>query len=263
MVSCPDSRPGVGGFNSGTTEFSKSSSRSLVGRMLTMNHEIRPVAHARTDFPAKFGIPRQAGLVPELRARIVFVPEFRTPDAVRGIDGFSHLWLVWGFSAVDRDGWSPVVRPPRLGGDSRVGVFASRSPFRPNGLGLSSVRLLAVEPDAAGGPELVVGGADLMDGTPIYDIKPYVAADCHPDAALGFTARNTRYELRVDLPAELAGRVPADKREALVGVLAQDPRPAYLRDPARVHGVTFAGINVRFRVADGVLRVVEVSDIPE
>ena len=226
-----------------------------------MTHEIRAVAHARSDFPAKFGIPRQAGLVPELRARIVFVPEFRTPDAVRGIDGFSHLWLVWGFSAVDRDGWSPVVRPPRLGGDTRVGVFASRSPFRPNGLGLSSVRLLAVESDAAGAPELVVGGADLMDGTPIYDIKPYVAADQHPDATLGFTATNTDYGLAVDLPDELGVLVPADKRDALVGVLAQDPRPAYQRDPERIHGVSFAGLNVRFRVAEGVLHVVEVRPI--
>lgn len=227
--------------------------------MLPMGHEIRPVAFARTDFPAKFGIPRQAGLVPQLRARIVFVPEFRTPDAVRGLEGFSHVWLVWGFSAVERDGWSPVVRPPRLGGDTRVGVFASRSPFRPNGLGLSSVRLLAVESDAAGAPELVVGGADLMDGTPIYDIKPYVAADCHPDARLGFTATNPDHRLEVDLPDHLAALVPADKREALLGVLAQDPRPAYQRDPERVHGVTFAGLNVRFRIVDGVVRVVEVA----
>lgn len=223
-----------------------------------MTHEIRPVAHAHTDFPTKFGIPRQAGLVPQLRARIRFVGAFRTPDAVRGIEGFSHLWLVWGFSAAERDGWSPVVRPPRLGGDTRVGVFASRAPFRPNGLGLSAVRLLGVEADASGAPELVVGGADLMDGTPIYDIKPYVAADCHPDATLGFTATNTEYALAVDLPEDLAALVPAEKREALVGVLAQDPRPAHQRDPERVHGVGFAGLDVRFRVFDGVLHVVEV-----
>ena len=231
-----------------------------LGRMPPMT-EIRPVAHARTDFPAKFGIPRQAGLVPELVARIVFVPEFRTPDAVRGIDGFSHLWLVWGFSGVERDGWSPVVRPPRLGGDVRVGVFASRSPFRPNGLGLSSVRLLAVESDAAGAPELLVGGADLMDGTPIYDIKPYVAADVHADATLGVTATNADYGVEVDLPDTLAVLVPADKLAALVGVLAQDPRPAVGRDPERVHGVEFARLNVRFRVARGVLHVVEVHPL--
>ena len=192
-----------------------------LGRMPPMT-EIRPVAHARTDFPAKFGIPRQAGLVPELVARIVFVPEFRTPDAVRGIDGFSHLWLVWGFSGVERDGWSPVVRPPRLGGDVRVGVFASRSPFRPIGLGLSSV---------------------------------------HADATLGFTATNADYGVEVDLPDTLAVLVPADKLAALVGVLAQDPRPAVGRDPERVHGVEFAGLNVRFRVARGVLHVVEVHPL--
>lgn len=192
-----------------------------LGRMPPMT-EIRPVAHARTDFPAKFGIPRQAGLVPELVARIVFVPEFRTPDAVRGIDGFSHLWLVWGFSGVERDGWSPVVRPPRLGGDVRVGVFASRSPFRPNGLGLSSV---------------------------------------HADATLGFTATNADYGVEVDLPDTLAVLVPADKLAALVGVLAQDPCPAVGRDPERVHGVEFAGLNVRFRVARGVLHVVEVHPL--
>ncbi|MDO5534785.1 MAG: tRNA (N6-threonylcarbamoyladenosine(37)-N6)-methyltransferase TrmO [Propionibacteriaceae bacterium] len=219
---------------------------------------IQPVAVARTEFPTKFGIPRQAGLVPELRARIELLPPFATPDAVRGIDGFSHLWLIWGFSAALREEWSPLVRPPRLGGDTKVGVFASRSPFRPNGLGLSSVRLLEVVPDAPGGPVLVVGGADLMDGTPIYDIKPYVAADAHPDATLGFTAQNTGYAVEVDLPDELAELVPAEHRAALVGVLAQDPRPAWQRDPDRVHGVGFAGLDVRFRVADGVLHVVEV-----
>lgn len=217
------------------------------------------MAHVRSDFPDKFGIPRQAGLVPELRARVEFEGAFRTPDVVRGIEGFSHLWLIWGFSAAVREGWSPVVRPPRLGGDTRVGVFASRAPYRPNPLGLSCVRLLEVTSDAAGSPVLVVGGPDLMDGTPVYDIKPYVTADLHPDATLGFTTVNADYALEVTDPDGLLPRVPEEKRGALVGVLAQDPRPAHVRDPRRVHGVSFGGWNVRFMVTAGVLRVVEVE----
>ena len=203
-------------------------------------------------------MPRQSGLVEALRAEIVFEPEFRNPDALRGIEGFSHLWLVWQFSATVREDWSPTVRPPRLGGNVRMGVFATRSPFRPNPIGLSCVRLEGVE-QRTEGPVLIVSGADLMDGTPIYDIKPYLPyADCKADAAGGFAPQRAE-ELAVEFPPELLARVPEDKRAALTGVLAQDPRPHYQSDPARIYGMSFAGIEVRFRVADGVLTVVELA----
>lgn len=217
-----------------------------------------PIAHIRSDFSEKFGIPRQSGLVPELRARVVFEPEYRNPDAIRGLDGFSHLWLIWEFSAApdsSAPSWTPTVRPPRLGGEVRMGVFATRSPNRPNPIGLSSVQLLAIEQDRAVGPVLLVGGADLLDGTPIHDIKPYVAADLHPDAQLGFTVINTDYRLRVQISDELLAQVPADRQAALLGVLAEDPRPAYQNDPDRIYGVAFAGMNVKFTVAAGVLTV--------
>lgn len=218
------------------------------------------IARVRSDFPAKFGIPRQAGLVPELRAQVVFEAEFRNPDAIRGLDGFSHLWLIWKFSAAIRGGgrgdeWLPTVRPPRLGGETRMGVFATRSPFRPNPIGLSSVRLLGIEDEPRLGPVLHVGGADLMDGTPIYDIKPYVGADQHPDARFGFTSVNAEYRVGVEIADELARLVPADQRDALRGVLAEDPRPAYQDDPNRVYGLSFGGHNIKFTVADGVLVV--------
>lgn len=219
------------------------------------------IARIRSDFPAKFGIPRQSGLVPELTARVVLEPEFRNPDALRGLEGFSHLWLIWEFSESVREGWSPTVRPPRLGGEVRMGVFATRSPFRPNPLGLSSVRLLGIEQDASLGPVLLVGGADLMDGTPIYDIKPYVAGDCHPDATTGFTATNADYELTVDFPAELLDSVPETKRDALLGVLAQDPRPAYQHDAGRAYGVSFGELNIRFVVSGRTLRVTAVEPL--
>ena len=221
---------------------------------------MKPVARIRSDFPTKFGIPRQAGLVEALTATVVFEPEFRDPEALRGIEDFSHLWLIWEFSAAKRDSWSPTVRPPRLGGTTRVGVFATRSPFRPNPIGLSCVRLLGVEHTHDAGTVLHVAGADLMDGTPIFDIKPYIPyADCHPDATEGFTAPGQDYLLEVDIPQRLLARIPEDRREALKGVLAQDPRPSYQRDPERVYGFGFAGLEVRFTVRDGVLLVQDIK----
>ena len=221
---------------------------------------MKPVARIRSDFPTKFGIPRQAGLVEALTATVVFEPEFRDPEALRGIEDFSHLWLIWEFSAAKRDSWSPTVRPPRLGGNTRVGVFATRSPFRPNPIGLSCVRLLGVEHTHDAGTVLHVAGADLMDGTPIFDIKPYIPyADCHPDATEGFTAPGQDYLLEVDIPQRLLARIPEDRREALKGVLAQDPRPSYQRDPERVYGFGFAGLEVRFTVRDGVLLVQDIK----
>ena len=221
---------------------------------------MKPVARIRSDFPTKFGIPRQAGLVEALTATVVFEPEFRDPEALRGIEDFSHLWLIWEFSAAKRDSWSPTVRPPRRGGNTRVGVFATRSPFRPNPIGLSCVRLLGVEHTHDAGTVLHVAGADLMDGTPIFDIKPYIPyADCHPDATEGFTAPGQDYLLEVDIPQRLLARIPEDRREALKGVLAQDPRPSYQRDPERVYGFGCAGLEVRFTVRDGVLLVQDIK----
>ena len=218
------------------------------------------IATIRSDFPTKFGIPRQSGLVEELRATVVFEPEYRSPDALRGLEDFSHLWLIWQFSEAVRDKWSPTVRPPRLGGNTRMGVFATRSPFRPNPIGLSSVRLLGVEQSAELGPVLRVAGADLMDGTPIFDIKPYIPlSDCHPEATGGFSPRDNAPLLEVDFPEGLLSQIPERARSALMGVLAQDPRPAYQKDPCRRYGVPFAGYDVRFTVEDSVLRVVEVE----
>ena len=215
---------------------------------------LRPIGRIRTEFPEKFGIPRQSGLVEELRAVVEFEREFRAPEAFRGLEGFSHLWLLWHFT--QSQGWSPTVRPPRLGGNQRVGVFATRSPFRPNPIGLSSVRLVEVDWRGADGPALVVAGADLMDGTPIYDVKPYLPyADSHPEAAGGFTDRVARRLLEVECPAELLSMLPPEKREALLGVLAQDPRPSYQTDPDRIYGMSFAGREVRFTVKDRRLTV--------
>ena len=223
-------------------------------------HKIQVIARIHSDFSTKFGIPRQSGLVPQLRARIVFEPEFRIPEAVRGLEGFSHIWLIWQFSQSVREKWSPTVRPPRLGGNARLGVFATRSPFRPNPLGLSSVALERVELDGALGPVLHVAGADLLDGTPIYDIKPYAPyADAHPEARGGFTDQVPRRRLAVDCPAALLAAVAPEKREALLGVLAQDPRPAYQEDPERLYAMTFAGLEIRFTVSDGTLTVREVA----
>ena len=222
-------------------------------------HVIRPVAHIESDFAEKFGIPRQAGVVDALRARVVFDGEYRSDEALRGIEGFSHLWLIWHFSAADREGFSPTVRPPRLGGNTRMGVFATRAPFRPNALGLSCVRLLGVEKLPGKGTVLLVAGADLMDGTPIFDVKPYIPyADAHPEAAGGF-APDAGRTLQVVFAAGEEEKVPAEKREALRGVLAQDPRPRYQDDPQRVYALRFAGLNVRFRVGDDTLSVTEVE----
>ena len=220
-----------------------------------------PVAHIRSDFPTKFGIPKQSGLSQALEARVVFCPEYRSADAVRGLEEFSHIWLLWQFSAAVREGetFSPTVRPPRLGGNKRVGVFASRSPFRPNHIGLSCVKLERIDYTGEG-PVLIVRGADLMDGTPIYDIKPYIPyADCHPDAAEGFTGQTRTHHLEVSCPEALWQTVPEADRAALQGVLASDPRPSYQHDPQRVYGMEFAGLEVHFTVDGAQLTVQDIT----
>ncbi len=226
-----------------------------------MEHiNISPIARMRSDFPTKFGIPRQSGLVEELRSTVVFEPEYRNSDALRGIEGFSHLWIIWQFSEAVREDWSPTVRPPRLGGNTRLGVFATRSPFRPNSLGLSCVRLLGVEETPDRGTVLHVGGADLMDGTPIFDIKPYIPySDCHPDALGGFTDTAGDFLLNVAFPPALLERLPAEKRQAAIGVLSHDPRPSYQKSPERIYGIEFAGFNIRFQVQENTLRVLSVE----
>ena len=221
---------------------------------------INVIARMHSDFATKFGIPRQSGLVEELRSTIVFEPEYRNNDALRGIEDFSHLWIIWQFSEAVRKGWSPTVRPPRLGGNTRMGVFATRSPFRPNNLGLSCIRLLDVEHTEKYGTVLHVGGADLMDGTPIFDIKPYIPySDCKPDASGGFTDQAADFLLTVDFPEELLGKLPEQKREAAIGVLSHDPRPSYQKNEERVYGLTFAGFNIRFMVRDKLLTVLAVE----
>ena len=220
------------------------------------------IARIHTDLPEKFGLPRQGCLIPELRGKIVFEPEYRNADAVRGVEDFSHLWLIWQFSEAVRSDWSPTVRPPRLGGNTRMGVFATRSPFRPNHLGLSSVRLLGVEHTAQYGTVLHVGGADLMDGTPIFDIKPYIPyGDCHPEATGGFTDAAGDFLLEVEFPAQLLNKLPEAKREAAIAVLTHDPRPSYQRKPDRVYGLTFAGFDIRFSVCEDILTVLEVNPL--
>ena len=222
--------------------------------------QIQIVARMHSDFPTKFGIPRQSGLVEELKSFVVFEPEFRNPEALRGIEEYSHLWLIWQFSQAVRDGWSPTVRPPRLGGNTRMGVFATRSPFRPNNLALSCVKLLEVHHTKEYGDVLVVGGADLMDGTPIFDIKPYIPyADCHPDAAAGFTAQTQFHHVEVVCPEEIWAQVPAAERDGLRGVLENDPRPSYQHDPERVYGMEFAGLEVHFKVDGDTLTVTDIS----
>ncbi len=219
---------------------------------------LRVIARMESDFPDKFGIPRQSGLT-SLASRIVFEPEFRDPNALRGIEGWSHLWILWIFSEAVRPGWSPTVRPPRLGGNERVGVFATRSPFRPNNIGLSSVKLERVEHTENEGDVLIVSGADLMDGTPIIDIKPYVPyADAHPEASGGFAAEKFGKKLKVVFPEELLSRVEPGKREGLKDLLAEDPRPAVQDDPERFYGMRFSDVEIKFVVSDGVLTVVDV-----
>ena len=221
---------------------------------------MQPIGYMRSDFAGKFGIPRQSGLVKELRSTVIFTPEFQNPDALRGIEGFSHLWLIWQFSESAGKPWTPTVRPPRLGGNTRMGVFATRSPFRPNAIGLSCVQLISVEQTKDHGAVLHVAGADLLDGTPILDIKPYIPyADAHPDALGGFTAQADPFHLEVDFPAALLEKVPEEKQQALMGILSQDPRPSYQQDSERVYGLTFAGMNIRFTVQENHLQVMEVS----
>ena len=219
---------------------------------------IRPIARMHSDFPTKFGIPRQSNLVECLESTIIFEPEFRNPDALRGIEGYSHLWLIWQFSEAVRQEWSPTVRPPRLGGNTRMGVFATRSPFRPNHLGLSCVRLVGTE-HTDQGVVLRVLGADLMDGTPIFDIKPYIPySDSFPDALGGFTDTAEDFLLEVHFPGHLLELLPENKRQAAVGVLSHDPRPSYQRKPDRIYGLNFAGFDIRFTVSDKILTVIEV-----
>ena len=220
---------------------------------------MKVIARIHSDFSSKFGVPRQSGLVDDLEATVVFEPEYRNADALRGMEGFSHLWLVWVFDKAARSTWSPTVRPPRLGGNERMGVFATRSPFRPNPIALSCVRLAGVEHTKEYGTVLRIRGADLMDGTPILDIKPYIPyADCHPDAMGGFAAAPAGETLEVVIPQEILEKIPESRREALRGVLAQDPRPHYHDDPARVYGFGFAGLEVKFSVDGGILTVVDV-----
>ena len=224
------------------------------------NTNLEVIGYVRCDYKEKFGIPRQSGLVDELTAQIVFTPPYRSQAALRGLEGFSHLWLIWEFSKARREDWSPTVRPPRLGGNQRLGVFATRSPFRPNPIGLSCVRLAGIDLHTPEGPVITVAGADLMDGTPIYDIKPYIPyADCHPDAAEGFTGQTRRHLLEVSCPEELWAAVPQADRDALRGVLANDPRPSYQHDPARVYGMEFGGLEVHFTVDDPVLTVRDIT----
>ena len=224
--------------------------------------EMKPIAYIHNDYTAKFGIPRQSGLVEQVESTIVFEPEYRNADALRGLEGYSHLWLLWIFSEAIRENWSPTVLPPRLGGKTRMGVFATRSPFRPNPIGLSSVKLLGVELHTKVGPVIHVAGADLMDGTPILDVKPYLPyTDSHPDAIGGFADPVRDYSLEVVFPEEWMEQVPQRLREPVLGLLSQDPRPSYQNDPERVYGVAFGGYDFRFRVKDGVLTVCEVEKL--
>ena len=220
------------------------------------------IARMKSDFPTKFGIPRQSGLVEELRSTIVFEPQFRNADPLRGLEDFSHLWIIWQFSEAVREDWSPTVRPPRLGGNTRMGVFATRSPFRPNEIGLSCVKIIGIEQTDDYGTVIVVAGADLMDGTPIFDIKPYIPySDCHPDATGGFTEDADSYLLDVEYSDEVIAKVPVQKRPALLGVLSHDPRPSYHKDSDRIYGLTFSGYDVRFTVKDHILSIIEIREI--
>lgn len=229
--------------------------------MTDMDKPLRVIARVRNDFPTKFGLPRQSGLAESLRSLIVFEKAFRVPEALRGLEAFSHIWLIWGFHQARRDAWSPTVRPPKLGGNTRMGVFATRSPFRPNALGLSCVRLERIVDLGAAGRALLVSGADMMDGTPVYDVKPYLPyADCRPEAVGGFADAHVSDAVPVDFPAALLARVPEDRRAALLEALRQDPRPAYQADDTRVYGMPYAGLDIRFCVQDGVLRVCDVAE---
>lgn len=227
-----------------------------------MEFTVKPIAHIKSDFSSKFGIPRQSSLIDELEAEIIFEKEYSVPEAFRGIEGYSHLWILWQFSECADKEWSPTVRPPRLGGNKRMGVFASRSPFRPNSIGLSCVKLISVEETEENGVVLKVSGADLLDGTPIIDIKPYLPyVDSHPEATGGFALQEKEGSLKVVFPKELLGIIPENKQDALRAVLKQDPRPQYQNDPERIYGLEFAGFDVRFRIVDDVLTVIEIEKI--
>ncbi len=227
-----------------------------------MDKPLKVIAHIKTDFATKFGVPRQSGLIDDLKATVIFEPEYRNPDAFRGLEGFSHIWLIWSFSQAVRERWLPTVRPPRLGGNSRIGVFATRSPFRPNPIGISSVRLDSIISDKEYGTVLIVSGADLMDNTPIYDIKPYLPfTDSHPDAKGGFADDKYSDGLDVAFSDELLCKIPQEKQAAVKAVLAQDPRPHYHDDPERVYGMNFAGFDIRFKVDNNLLTVCEVNCI--
>jgi len=224
--------------------------------------EIKPIARIHTDFSEKFGVPRQSGLVPSLTGQIVFEPEYRCVQALKELDGFSHIWLIWEFSQCPDSKFSPTVRPPRLGGNRRVGVFASRSPFRPNRLGLSCVKIEKIETEGKNAPVITVSGVDMTDGTPIYDIKPYIPlADCKTDASDGYTADTKNYKIAVNCDEKLLSRIPEEKREALSELLANDPRPAYKNEDGKEYGVTFAGFNVRFRYENNSLSVTEIEEV--
>lgn len=229
---------------------------------MNQQYKITPVAYIRSGFPEKFGIPRQSGLIESLKAEIIFEEEYAVPEAVRGLEAYSHIWLIWGFSESARDTWSPTVRPPRLGGNIRMGVFATRSPFRPNSLGLSCVRLEGIETDTKTGPILHVAGADLMDGTPIFDIKPYLPlSDIRADATEGFAGDVKDYHLEVVCPAGFLSLIPESHRDAVLALLAQDPRPSYQRDASRVYGMKYEGMNIRFRVEEGILTVCGIEHL--
>jgi tRNA-Thr(GGU) m(6)t(6)A37 methyltransferase TsaA len=221
---------------------------------------IRPIAHIHCDFKEKFGIPRQSGLIDSARAKIVFLPEYRNPDALRGLDGYTHLWLLWQFSEAVRSEWSPTVRPPRLGGNKRMGVFASRSPFRPNPIGLSSVKIVSIDLNTSKGPIIEVAGADLLDGTPIYDIKPYLAyTDSHPDAASGFALTSDAPKLDVEISEEILEKIPADLHQSIIDILAEDPRPGYQDDPSRIYTMQYATLEICFKVEGSTLTVTEIK----
>lgn len=227
-----------------------------------MNFMVEPIAYIKTDFSSKFGIPRQSGLVDELEAKIIFEPQYRIPEAFRGLEGYSHIWLLWQFSECADKEWSPTVRPPRLGGNKRMGVFASRSPFRPNSIGLSCVKLISIDETEEYGTVLTVSGADLLDGTPIIDVKPYLPyVDSHPEASGGFALQEKEGSLDIVFPTEMLSVIPESKQEALRAVLKQDPRPQYQNDPERIYGLEFAGYDVRFKVKENLLSVVEVEKI--
>lgn len=227
---------------------------------MSSEYTIKPIAYIHNGFEEKFGIPRQSGLIDTVKSQIIFEPEYRNPDALRGLEDYSHLWLLWHFSQARQEGWSPTVRPPRLGGNTRVGVFATRSPFRPNGLGLSSVRLEGIEQSPKHGPILHVTGADLMNQTPIIDIKPYLPyVDSHPEAQEGFAGTVKDYRLTVHSTAKLDARIPEEHKAAIYAILEQDPRPSYQNDPERIYGIKYAGMNIRFRVDNGCLYICSID----